>query len=94
MAILALLVLVILAIPILAIIRGFVLSYLWTWFLVPFGLPEIGVAWAIGISMIIGYLTHEGTYTGPADEAWGKFAGHIFSPFLLLLFGYIVHSFM
>ena len=89
-----LLIIVLMAIPILAIVRGFVLSYLWTWFLVPFGLPEIGVAWAIGLSMIVAYLTHEGAYTGPADEAWGKFAGSLFSPFLLLLFGYIVHSFM
>lgn len=94
MAAIAVLLLLLFAIPILSIIRGFALSYLWGWFIVPFGLPEIGVAWAIGISMIVAYLTYENPYQGTSEEVWGKLIGSIFSPFFVLLIGAIVHSFM
>jgi uncharacterized membrane protein len=37
---------------------GYVLSKLWSWFVVTtFSLPEIGVATAIGLALTIGYLT-------------------------------------
>lgn len=39
------------------IVRGWVLSTLWAWFLVPIGAPEIGIATALGISVIIGLFT-------------------------------------
>jgi hypothetical protein len=32
---------------------GFVFSWLWEWYAVPFGLPPISVAWGIGIMLII-----------------------------------------
>ena len=47
----------------LLIYRGFVLSILWAWFLVPLGLPEIGIAHALGVSVIIGL-----TYAGLSDK--------------------------
>lgn len=43
---------------VLAMARGFVLSYLWSWFLTPFGLPEIGIAHAMGISLLVAFLTY------------------------------------
>jgi len=30
--------------------NAFVIWCLWSWFMVPFGLPEISVAWAVGLS--------------------------------------------
>lgn len=39
------------------VIRGWALSTLWAWFLVPIGLPAIGIATALGISVIIGLFT-------------------------------------
>lgn len=39
------------------IVRGLVLMALWGWFIVPFGLPGLTLAWAIGISLIVGFLT-------------------------------------
>jgi energy-coupling factor transporter transmembrane protein EcfT len=31
------------------ILHGWVLTYLWKWFIVPLGVVKIGVAWAIGV---------------------------------------------
>lgn len=41
-----------------AIFHGYVLSMLWGWFIVPvFNAPVLGVAPAIGVALLIGYLT-------------------------------------
>lgn len=79
---------------VLGLIRGFVLSYLWQWFAVPFGLPEISVIHAWGLSMLVALLTYETPYQGPAEEAKYKLIGHILSPFVLLLAGYILSHYM
>ena len=43
-----------------SILRGWVLSILWGWFVVPvFSLPNLTVVQAIGISLIIGFLTYQ-----------------------------------
>lgn len=48
-----------------AIINGFVLSILWSWFIVPlFGLPTLTIPQAIGISMIVSYLTRHSVLSG------------------------------
>ncbi|MBU4347936.1 hypothetical protein KJ671_00275 [Patescibacteria group bacterium] len=42
------------------ILRGYVLSVLWGWFIVPvFHLPELTLAVAIGIAMIMSIITHQ-----------------------------------
>jgi hypothetical protein len=42
-----------------ALLDGFVLTKLWLWFMVPvFGLPELGLAQAIGISLVVSWLTY------------------------------------
>lgn len=75
-----------------AILRGFALSYLWQWFITPFGLPELGIAHAIGISMIVGFLTYQ--HNGSEEANKGVLAVTFLSPLMALFFGYIVHSFM
>jgi hypothetical protein len=83
-----------------AVIRGFVLSKLWLWFMVPvFHLPVLGIVAAIGISLVIGFLTADSSPTVCEDkrstgEKFGAILGVLFSPFLVLLVGYIVHLFM
>lgn len=82
-----------------SIIRGYVLSTLWGWFMVPLGLHPIGVALAIGVSLVIGLFTHQ---THPTDykkedrrpaTTIGELIGQILSPFFVLFVGYIVHRF-
>lgn len=43
---------------VLSILRGFVLSQLWGWFIVPIGVPSISVPQAIGIAIIASVLTY------------------------------------
>ncbi len=34
-------------------LRGWCISKLWLWFIVPLGVPAIGVLWAIGLAMTV-----------------------------------------
>ena len=48
--------------------RGYVLSIIWSWFMVPvFHLPELMVAQAIGIAAVVSFLTNHGTTNTPKD---------------------------
>ena len=44
--------------PIAIIVTGLLLSVFWGWFLVPIGLPAIGIAPSLGISLVIGMMTN------------------------------------
>lgn len=76
-----------------SLLGGVVLQDLWGWFIVPFGLPELGLAHAIGINIIVGFLTYR--YI-PRKNGDGWTAG--ITPFVYVLFawviGAVVHSFM
>lgn len=79
---------------------GYVLSILWGWFVVPtFGLPSLSVVTAIGIAIVVSYLTHQ-IYTGREEKKeWSeKFADMIgygiLKPLIALGFGWVVHLFM
>ncbi len=45
------------SILILAILSAFTISTLWGWFIVPFGLPSIGIAHAYGVALLAKLLT-------------------------------------
>lgn len=91
-AIIGIIFLLILIVPI-GLYRAWVLTVMWMWFIVPLGLPEIGIAHAWGISMAIGMLTVSHVYKED-KEPLKSFANMIFAPLVLLGIGYIVHSFM
>jgi hypothetical protein len=89
-----------------SIFNGYVLSVLWGWFVVPtFGAPTLGVAPAIGIALVVGYMTHQMRDRIFRDEdkkeepnfrqimARGT-AFAILKPSNALFFGWIVHLFM
>lgn len=80
------------------ILRGWVLTILWGWFAVPFGLPVLNIPTAIGVALIVSYLTHQTVDAQPKEESAGeKFATAVVmafvGPFLTLGFGLIVHKF-
>lgn len=91
-----------------AIVNGYVLSVLWGWFVVPaLGLPPLTIPSAIGLAMVIGYLTHQYSPKDkiePEDEEERKkqkkkelidAISHIISrPISCLIVGWIVHLFM
>ena len=83
--------------------RGFVLAKMWLWFIVPFGVLELGVVHAIGLSLLVSFLT----YQHDAKEEKKKSESSSFGEILLQGFivanmysaivwgmGAIVHSFM
>lgn len=78
-----------------AVWRGYVLSILWGWFMVPaFGLPALTVPLAIGLSLVVGFLTAH-RLKKDKDFEWGWAIGNmIFAPAMVLLIGWIVTRFM
>jgi multisubunit Na+/H+ antiporter MnhB subunit len=85
--------------PLLMIWNGYVLSVLWRWFMVPtFHLPTLSIPVAIGIAMVISYLTHQyDPYESPdsASERMLKSAVvGLCKPGFALLFGWIVLQFV
>ncbi|MDP3696508.1 MAG: hypothetical protein Q8R55_00575 [Candidatus Taylorbacteria bacterium] len=81
-------------------LRGYVLSVLWRWFMVPtLGLPALSVAQAIGIALVVGMLTHQSQhYPEDKDEKTSKKVVRITEPFLtpfaVLLIGWVVRQYM
>jgi Na+(H+)/acetate symporter ActP len=72
---------------------GYVLSILWGWFIVPtFGLPMLSIPVAIGLALIVSYLTKQ---MAESRVAWGyTFSMALVVPLVALCMGYVVHSFM
>jgi len=81
-----------------AIFNGYVLSLLWGWFVVPvFSLPKLPVTSAIGLSLVVGYLTHQvpEEKTRPFGEMMSRaIALAALKPSLALLFGWILRWFV
>jgi hypothetical protein len=75
------------------VLRGFVLSRLWGWFIVPLGLPSIGIAQACGIALILGFLSYSKSTT-TKDNYVERTVEAFVSALACWGFGAIVHWFM
>lgn len=77
--------LLIAAVMLLAVItNGLALSWLWLWFITPFGLPSISYIHALGLSLFSNFML--GTQGQPGVM--------IVSPLIALLIGYILQFWM
>jgi hypothetical protein len=56
------------------ILSGFVLTQLWAWFIVPLGVPAIGIAHGIGLSLVASMLTLR-TNATTVDHKWYETMG-------------------
>lgn len=85
----------ILLIPFLLAWKGYVLTILWRWFIVPvFGAPALTVAPAIGVLAVVGLLTYQAR-KGEADwNAAEYFLLGTLNPALALFGGWVVTWFM
>ena len=99
--ILALLVLVLPLLVLSSVWRGYVLTILWAWFVVPvFHLPALGIVTAIGISLVVSFLTYQHRPENPADtrsagEKYGESVTiALLWPAMTLLIGWAVHLFL
>lgn len=83
-----------------AILSGWVLSLMWAWFIVPkFQLPPLNVTEAIGVSLVVGFLTIQySSSNGKERSLEGKAIDLIMyvvgRPLLALLIAWIVLQFM
>ena len=77
------------------IFQGFVLSQLWLWFFVPLGVPSIGVANAIGITLLVSFLTAKlNMATDPEIKGWTLMIAQSFGCLMVWGFGALIHLFM
>ncbi len=78
--------------------KAFVLVYMWAWFLTPFGLSEIGMAHAYGLSLTITYLTSNTSADSQieldADYFIKKGASAFLTPAVFLVAGWITQRLM
>lgn len=74
--------------------RGYVLSILWAWFIVPtFGLPALSIPFAIGLALVVGFLT--ASNAKKKDFEWLNAIGVlVLGPAMTLLMGWIVTRFI
>lgn len=77
-------------------IQGFVLRSLWQWFAVPFGLPAISIFHALGLILLVDYLTHHYYDYKKTDEAGmiTAISYLVFRPIIVYTFGFIFHFFV
>ena len=81
---------------------GYVLTILWGWFVVPtFGMPPLALVPAIGLAVVVGYLTHQYTPKAAKPEGDGKWdetgrvtAHMLLRPAFTLLMGWVVKQWM
>jgi phosphatidylglycerophosphate synthase len=86
----------------LTVYRGWALSVLWGWFVVPlFGAPPLSIPYAIGLSLLVGFLTthYDGSIAREKDREWwesmlGGVVYGIIGPSFALLVGWIVVQFL
>ena len=83
-----------------SIFNGYALKVLWGWFIVPiFHLPFLNIPSAIGISLVVGYLTKQADSYVDKDKSAGVRIGESFlraflQPAIALFIGWIVQKFM
>ena len=74
---------------------GYAISILWDWFVAPvFGVAAINIPQAIGLTLIVQYLTHQEQGTKPAKDVASALIEGVFKaafkPLLTVAFGWLV----
>jgi uncharacterized membrane protein len=90
--------------PLTILINGFVISTLWRWFIVPLGVVQIGMVWALGLSTILGYFKYNIATKldirqkeldfNPVAFILGEIMGYVMFAGFTLAFGYLFHRLM
>lgn len=83
-----------------SVLSGLALSLLWAWFVVAtFSLPELNIPTAIGLALIVSYLTHQNIKQESDGREFGEilFEGIIkglMKPLWAILIGWIITLFL
>ena len=78
-------------VALLYLLDGVALYFLWGWYLVPLGIPSITLGHAIGIGVIVGFMTGQHIPRNGEDDQRDMMIHIIFSPLFALLVGGLVH---
>lgn len=79
---------------ILMIISGFTIMWMWSWYIVPLGLPAIGLIHAIGIDMLVSFVVTTQINIPPNGGFWERFIYGLLLTCVTLLAGWILHFVM
>jgi len=74
-------------------LNGWVFSILWAWFIIPvFGLPALTIGQAIGLSMVVTFLTYQYVDNQKSDKEtnYAVIVLPLAKPFMYLAIGYVV----
>jgi len=77
-----------------ALLRGWVLSLLWDWFLVPLGVPSVGFWHAVGLCLVVTFLTYHYYNFQRSKPNLIEALVYVLSPLAVLGIGWVVHSLM
>jgi len=78
---------------------GYVLTILWEWFVVPlFGLPHLTIPAALGLSLVVGYMTKDGQQMKTGENFGGAvfkaLLGLLLKPAVALGVGWVIRGFL
>lgn len=78
------------------ILNGLAISTLWGWFVVPvFYLPALNIPFAIGLGLLISYMTNTANFYKDMEPEIGKYFSYLFiKPAAAIIFGFIVKQFI
>jgi hypothetical protein len=76
------------------VLNGYAIWVLWSWFIVPFGVQQISIAWAIGLSSLTQLMVPAATPDSSKREWWFPLLVGLVRPGFALLFGYVAKSYM
>lgn len=75
--------------------EGFVLSVLWSWFIVPvFNAPALRVPYAIGLAIVVSVLTSKSRKSGDVPDAAEAILNSLIGCAFFLLIGWVVKWFV
>jgi len=87
--------LIIVLIPFSLALKAWVLAILWTWFVVPLGVPAIGNAHALGLAGLIWFSMYSGNNRKLEDYDVGEaVVSSILAPLIALLVGWCCYTVM
>lgn len=82
-------------IPLATVLNGMAFRTLWAWFVIPiFHLPSLTIAQAIGVSMVVSFLTYQSTSTDKDQPKWMPIAMLFIKPAISLGCGWTVRLFL
>ena len=76
--------------------RGFVLSVLWGWFIIPVfpAMPVLSIPVAIGIAIVVSFLTYQLNSKEKSDQPIQQMGVALLYPGVVLILGWIVTFFL